>query len=338
MNRIISLVTMFLFLSASGAIRAGQPQPEPEPESNIERMLKDRKVMEVVIKTEKNPLDIAMTEDGKTIYVTHHFPGMISEIRDNKVIRTKHIGKNMTGIALTRDEKTLYAGVGGEDYVAVIDAKTFEVTKKIPTGKWPLGVRISRDGRWLATCCYLSNSVYLISTSTHETKEVPVGTNPFYLAITRDSKRIYATNYGSANLSVISVETDQGDLKASNMHAKVIKTVKVGKGPVGVALTADEKLVYTANYSEASVSAISTESLELDQIIKVGVNPYFIGASPENSFVMVSNYGSNHVDVIYENERTTVEVKNATTNIYVSPNGKRVFTSNYTNHYVGVIE
>jgi YVTN family beta-propeller protein len=331
--RILSSALILLFCHFPALTRAGG-QANP-----IEQAIKDRKVMEVVIKTENNPLDIAMTEDAGIVYVTHHFPGKISEIKENKVTRTVEVGKNLTGIALTRDEKLLYVGVGGEDYVALVDAKTLKVLKKIPTGKWPLGVRISDDGQFVAVCCYLSNRVDLISTTTHEVKSVPVGTYPFYVAISRDSKRVYATNYGSHNLSVIEVEKNQGELRAKDFFPRVVKTIPVGQGPVGVALTADGKAVYTANYSEASVTVISTKRLVPLQTIQVGVNPYFIGASPENSFVMVSNYGSNHVDVIYQdNKRTTIEVKNATTNIYVSPNGKRVFTSNYNNAFVGVIE
>lgn len=56
------------------------------------------------------PYGIVVTKDGKRAYVTHDYPGAVSEIdiASRKVLRTIPAGQAIRGIAVSADEKTLY--------------------------------------------------------------------------------------------------------------------------------------------------------------------------------------------------------------------------------------
>ncbi|MBJ7429831.1 MAG: YncE family protein, partial [Gemmataceae bacterium] len=62
------------------------------------------------ITTEDEPYGIVSTLDGKKLYVTHEYPGKISEINtaDFKVTQLFNAGKMTRGIALSPDEKNLF--------------------------------------------------------------------------------------------------------------------------------------------------------------------------------------------------------------------------------------
>jgi YVTN family beta-propeller protein len=64
--------------------------------------------------------------------------------------------------------------------VSVIDARTLRVVARIPVGRRPWGIALSRDGRWLVTANGVSNDVSLIDTATRlEVTRVRVGERPW---------------------------------------------------------------------------------------------------------------------------------------------------------------
>jgi len=86
------------------------------------------------LKVDDEPYGIVSTADGKFAYVTHDYPGTISEIdvAARKVTRTFPVGKFTRGLALSGDEKTLYAT---EFFTATLVAVSRETGKVTDT--WP---------------------------------------------------------------------------------------------------------------------------------------------------------------------------------------------------------
>src|SRR5262249_56900022 len=56
------------------------------------------------------PYGIVANRDGSRLWVTHEYPGVVSEIdaREMKVLRTMPAGSFLRGLALAGDEKRLY--------------------------------------------------------------------------------------------------------------------------------------------------------------------------------------------------------------------------------------
>jgi YVTN family beta-propeller protein len=162
---------------------------------------------------------------------------------------------------------------------------------------------------------------------------------PYFSVLSPDDGRIYTTCHGSNELVVTQVELDRGKLQAKNIHTALLKRIPVGNNPVGATTSQDGKRVYVANYGSSSLSVVGDSSLEVVKTLPVGQNPYWVALHPQGDYFMVSNYGSRHVDVFYKDlKRSRIEVRQSLVKLYFSPDGRRVFTTNYNEHKVGVIE
>jgi YVTN family beta-propeller protein len=158
---------------------------------------------------------------------------------------------------------------------------------------------------------------------------VAVGDMPYYVAITPDSKTAYVSNHMSHTVSVISIPE----------RKKRIDDVAVGASPVGIALTNDGETLYVANYGGGNVSVVSTATHKVVKTLTAGSQPYWVEAHPKRAFVVVSNYGSDGLDVFHvDGKHTRIAFKNALTQVYLSPSGDRMFTTAWGHAAVGIIE
>jgi len=280
---------------------------------------KDRRVVEVVIPVETEPFDMASSPDGKTLWVTQVGAGKLSAIEQNKVVRSAAVGARPTGLAVNAAGDTLYVGLGGESALAVVDAKTLAVKRKIPVGSFPVGVALSPDERFVLVTCATDGTIHLVSTASWESGRVVVGGTPYFSILSKDGKLVITSNLSSGQVHLTRLELDAGPLAAGGFHLTPYKSIAVGASPVGLALSLDGERLYVANYGGASVSVLSTRIWAVEQTLAVGTQPYWIAVHPKDGFLLVSNWGSSFVDVIY-------------------PDGRRAFTTNYTGNQIAVIE
>ncbi len=80
------------------------------------------------------PYAVVVTKDGKFAYVTHDYPGTVSEIdvAARKVLRTFKVGTGVRGLALANDEKTLYVTEFFTATLLAVDRESGKVTDKWP--------------------------------------------------------------------------------------------------------------------------------------------------------------------------------------------------------------
>ncbi len=95
-------------------------------------------------KTDVTPVDLRITKDGKTAYVTlgHAAHVAVVDVATRKVQGYILVGKRAWGLGMSRDEKTLYVANGFGDDVTVIDLATRKAVISIPVGRIPWGVVI----------------------------------------------------------------------------------------------------------------------------------------------------------------------------------------------------
>ncbi len=74
-------------------------------------------------KSDVTPVDLRITKDGKTAYVTlgHAAHVAVVDVATRKVLSYILVGKRSWGLGLSRDEKTLYVANGFGDDVTIID-------------------------------------------------------------------------------------------------------------------------------------------------------------------------------------------------------------------------
>ncbi len=87
-------------------------------------------------------------------------------------------------MAISHDGKTAYVTLGRANRVAVVDVATLKTTDFILTGKRPWGLRLSRDETRLYVANGLSDDVAVVDTAARRViKAVPVGVIPYAVLI-----------------------------------------------------------------------------------------------------------------------------------------------------------
>ncbi|HYU80028.1 MAG TPA: YncE family protein [Vicinamibacterales bacterium] len=104
-----------------------------------------RKVVQTIPIGTKRSNRIKITPDGKYALVSDLEAGelIVIDRAARKELKRLQIGKMVEGI-LIPDNTRAFVAVNGENYVAEIDLKTLQVTRKIPTGAGPDGLAWTR--------------------------------------------------------------------------------------------------------------------------------------------------------------------------------------------------
>jgi YVTN family beta-propeller protein len=97
-----------------------------------------------VRKTDVMPIDLVITKDGKTAYVTLDHAARIAvvDVQTRKVRGYIPIGLRSSGLAMAGDESTLYVADSFGGAIHIVDVKGHKVTGSIPLDRTPSGVVI----------------------------------------------------------------------------------------------------------------------------------------------------------------------------------------------------
>ena len=242
--------------------------------------------------------------------------------------------------------------------ITIYDAKTFALLKTIPdsvslksygfskstsTFKGsPVEGTYSPDGKYLYvsnyamygpgynkeghdTCSpssgYDTSFVYRINRSNYEIDAIyPVGSVPKVVEATPDNKYVLAANWCSYTVSVISVAAQ-----------KVVKTIKIGRYPRGIAISNDSKRAYVAEMGGSRIHVINLEDFTISYI-PIGSNPRAIVLSPDNSKMYVTMNLSGKVaswDLVANKAGKSVKTGEAARSLAISADGSTMFVVNY---------
>ena len=242
--------------------------------------------------------------------------------------------------------------------VTVYDAKTFKLIHTIPdsvslkdfgfsnySGNYkgaPVEGTFSPDGKYLYvsnyamygkgfnkegtdTCSpangYDKSFVYRINRSNYQIDAVyPVGSVPKVVEVTPDNKYVLVANWCSYTVSVISVEKN-----------KVVKTVKIGRYPRGIAINNDSTKAYVAEMGGNRIHVIDLQDFTTTYI-PIGSNPRAIVLSPDNSMMYVTMNLSGKVaswDLVNNKAGKSVKTGNAARSLAINADGSHLFVVNY---------
>jgi YVTN family beta-propeller protein len=156
----------------------------------------------------------------------------------------------------------------------------------------------------------------------------------------------------SDTVSVLTVDSDDDADDQTIQPPKVVAIVKVGLGPLGVAITPDDKEVYVTNFGSDpelvpggmpgnTVSVIRTRRNEVVATIPVGNLPAGVAITPDGKHAYVTNRGDDVVSVIDTATRTvvaTVPVQDKPANVVFTPDGSLAYVTNFGSNTVSVID
>ncbi len=212
------------------------------------------------IQTPAPPTDLALSPDGKWLFITYGGIGGVLVVDTQKNIPVNNIeippmsngelGIPMAVVA-SKDGNRIFVALSSPNSgeVISIDVFTKQPSARAPVGAQPTGMAISPDGRRLYVANYNSATVSVLSTSPLSLiTNVPVGVSPTKLVCSPDGRRVYVTCKGSNTVSIVSsMGTPAGQ-------------ISVGKEPIGIGITSDGSKLYVANHGEGTVSIIDTKA------------------------------------------------------------------------------
>ncbi len=247
------------------------------------------------IKVGKDPVGLAVTPNGKTLYVANLESNTVTPIRTatNTAGRPIKVGLSPRMIAITPDGKTAYVVDSARTgMVTPITIATNTAGKPIMAGgMYPQMIAITPDGK----TAYLAggSSVIPISTATNrpgKSIKVPPG-GPNWIAITPNGKTAYDVNYGTGDFGTRCTVTPIST--ATNIPGKPI-TIG-GRGCVldSMVITPDGKTGYVSKNCCTTVTPINTASNIAGKPINVGAYPSPIAITPDGKTLYVVSEGPN---------------------------------------------
>jgi YVTN family beta-propeller protein len=211
-------------------------------------------------KSQRVPAGLALTKDGKTLYVAAAFGHSLARFDAESGAFQGEIsleaGSYPYGLKLDESRKQLYVSLWSKAEVAVVNTGAFEVVGHWPTEDHPNEMLLAKGGKILYVANANRNTVTVIDTvagkpietiGTAIDPKAPPGSTPVSLALTPDESMLLVANANTNNLTVVNVKDAGGSAP--------LGFIPVGWYPTAVALARDGKTIYVANGKGSSSRA-----------------------------------------------------------------------------------
>lgn len=249
------------------------------------------------------------------------------------------------GCSTAPDPKLLYVSAEDSGEVVVVDPTSAQVMARIPVGKRPRGIKVSRDGKRLFVALSGSprggpnvdesklppadraaDGIGVVDLAAKKLERtLPSGQDPESFDLSLDGKTLYVSNEETAQLSVLDVEA-----------GKILRQIAVGKEPEGVTLRPDGRAVYVTSEEDSSVSVIDTQSFAVTATIPTELRPRAVLFTRDGRTGFVSNELSGSLTVFDANENkplSTIKLDTKTPvtlrpmGLALSADGKNLYVS-----------
>jgi YVTN family beta-propeller protein len=264
------------------------------------------------------PHESAATHDARYVFVSNRGAGTIAvfdtatrtelDTDGNPANGTTRIvaGLQPHGLAVTPDDRYLFATNDGSNDVSVVSIATLRVIGTVPAvGSGPHMIAITPDGReaWIGNLDGGDVSILDVAKAIADPDHavicrtpggsgsacrIPSGSGTEGVTFTQDGKTAYVASGGSG-VTVIDVTTRQ-----------VIRTLSIGGWPLRVAVRPDGRRAYVSQFSGTSIAVIDTATNLIvtgEQITGV-VDSLGMDFYAEGTAMFVGNFDSSMVTVI----------------------------------------
>jgi YVTN family beta-propeller protein len=159
---------------------------------------------------------LAISPDGKTLYVTSVFAMTVSaiDLTSGLVSRTVQLDVEPYTTTVSLDGRSVYVSLWGGARVQVFDARTLTLTDEWQTGEHPNAMALSLDGKRLFVACGSSSEVDVYDTFSGSSIEVisvrlfpeaPPTATPNSLALSPDGKTLLVADADDNAIAVVDV-------------------------------------------------------------------------------------------------------------------------------------
>ncbi|HZZ33988.1 MAG TPA: YncE family protein [Phenylobacterium sp.] len=262
-----------------GVIRLGDPQP-----GNFSPLYKGQVLVH----------GMGFSPDHKTLAVVSIGSNSVTFIdtATNAVKHTTYVGRSPHEAFFTQDGKEVWVTVRGEDYVAVLDGRTFKEKMRIRTPAGPGMTIFSPDGRYGYVCSSFNPETDVVSVAQHRIVGKVVQPSPFCpnIAATPDGTQVWFTL------------KDVGKTVAFDAKPpfKVLKVIDTGPitNHVNFIRTSKGQFAYVTIGGLNEVQVFNTATFDKVATIPVGKLPHGVWPSGDGSRIYVGLENADQLAVI----------------------------------------
>jgi DNA-binding beta-propeller fold protein YncE len=231
-------------------------------------------------------------------------------------------------VAVTPDGRYAFVGEESADHIDVFRLSralagqygTASYVGAIPTQLAPVGLAVSPDGKWLYSTSEVMSSrsksevgsLSVISVARAETdpahsviRRVPAGCNPVRVITSDDGRVVWVTARASDALLAFSAHA----LADGSPHP-LLRSIRVGELPVGLALARDGQLLVIADSDRFDIGGEHANLAVVDVTDMLAGRPALLGYLPSGQFprdvasgpggqlLLVSDFGSDQIETV----------------------------------------
>lgn len=237
---------------------------------------------------ETAPYGLGINDKTQTLYSSNTRNGNVSAI-DIKTGKTlAQIGDpadpkaHLFKVLVDEANNRTYVSVAGKTgSIWVIDGKTNTLAHIIKeVGVLTIGLAIEPETGMLYAVNQGSKEVVEIDPKSYEIKRrFPLeAERPTMVAIDAKTRRLFVTAQGSGDITVLDTRT-----------GRVLKTVKIGAGALGIVFNPNNNRIYVANRGTGSVSVVNAESYTIESNVSSGSLPNTVAVNTKTNRAYVTN-------------------------------------------------
>jgi YVTN family beta-propeller protein len=229
------------------------------------------------------------------------------DIKTHKMIGNVFLGNNVNPhmVMMSPDGRYVVTGGTRANKAYIIDTRTLQLVKVIPTDIAPEHLAFSPDSRWYYQGNPDGDSISVIDMqSLSKIKTIPGFAEPLNVTFLPDGSKAYIGNYGAHWVGVVDVR--RHELLKKIQIAPVPGTAKLDpdkylgeiKGVNIAAPSLDGRYLYAADSDLAVVGVIDTRDDKVIKTIRVGRDPWRIYMSHDGKYGITANNGDQTISII----------------------------------------
>ena len=253
--------------------------------------------------------EVKITDPRSVVMIVNRDSNDISfmDIKTHKMVGKTFLGNNVNPhmVMMSPDGRYVVTGGTRANKAFIIDTRTLQLVKVIPTDIAPEHLAFSPDSRWYYQGNPDGDSISVIDMqSLSKIKTIPGFVEPLNVTFLADGSKAYVGNYGAHWVGVIDVR--RHELLKKIQVAAVPGVARLDpekylgeiKGINIAAPSNDGRYLYAADSDLGVVGVIDTREDKVIKTIRVGQAPWRIYMSHDGRYGITANNGDETISII----------------------------------------